>query len=59
MPSVDGIGGNDETLAEDAVLFDNVGSYVMWASLPTARDSGLTPSCPQWTVSRHGTSSAG
>jgi salicylate hydroxylase len=25
------LGGNDETLAEDAVLFDNTGSYVMWA----------------------------
>ncbi|MGH3757285.1 FAD-dependent oxidoreductase [Actinophytocola sp.] len=30
-PTADGIGGNDETATEDAVLFDNTGSYVMWA----------------------------
>jgi len=27
----DGIGGNDETLAHDGVLFDNTTSYLMWA----------------------------
>ncbi len=31
VPTVNGIGGNDETSAHDAVLFDNTGSYVMWA----------------------------
>ncbi|MGH3877067.1 MAG: FAD-dependent oxidoreductase [Actinophytocola sp.] len=30
-PVVNGIGGNDGTFAEDTVLFDNTGSYVMWA----------------------------
>ncbi|WP_291412123.1 FAD-dependent monooxygenase [Actinophytocola sp.] len=30
-PTERGIGGNDETAARDAVLFDNTGSYVMWA----------------------------
>ena len=30
-PTTDGIGGNDETESQDAVLFDNTGSYVMWA----------------------------
>jgi salicylate hydroxylase len=30
-PTVHGIGGNDETAAEDAVHFDNTTSYVMWA----------------------------
>ena len=29
--TVSGIGGNDQTLAQDAVLFDNTNSYVMWA----------------------------
>jgi 2-polyprenyl-6-methoxyphenol hydroxylase-like FAD-dependent oxidoreductase len=29
--SANGIGGNDETLEHDAVLFENTTSYVMWA----------------------------
>jgi salicylate hydroxylase len=31
----DGIGGNDETYAHDAVLFDNTNSYVMWVYAAT------------------------
>ncbi|WP_242613763.1 FAD-dependent oxidoreductase [Herbihabitans rhizosphaerae] len=31
MTAVDGIGDNDETAEVDAVLFDNTGSYLLWA----------------------------
>ena len=59
MLSVNGIGGNDETFAEDAALFDNAGGYVMWAHAADGTRLGRMPSCPQWTMLRCGTSSAG
>jgi salicylate hydroxylase len=33
--TADGIGGNDQTAAHDAVLFDNTSSYVMWVYAAT------------------------
>lgn len=43
-PTMGGIGGNDETADENAVLFDNTGSYVMWAYTANRARYGLDDS---------------